>query len=165
MTDRISRAVHEIATADAWKVFAALLVSAVLMVVLMPITRFGFVLAALFLFGWLSAIARELAKANGMSPRRVDFVGVLGFICALVFAFPYYLDFEVPKVMGVVFFVLPGLATLGCMCYLVLRVGPLLAMLESKTETRAEINGSVLAWIWPVGVWFLQPRLQRVLLR
>jgi hypothetical protein len=106
MAKRISYVTHEIATADAWMVFAALLVSAGLMVVLMPITRFGFVLSALAIFGWLSAIARELEKANGLNPRRVEFVGVIGFVCVLAFAFPDYLGFAVPKVLGAVYFAL-----------------------------------------------------------
>lgn len=154
---------HEIATADAWKVFSVLVVSAGLMVVLMPITRLGFVLSALAIFGWLCAIARELAKANGLNLRRVEYVGVLGFVCALAFAFPDYLGFVVPKALGAVSFALSALGLLGCMVYLALRVGPLLAKLEAKTGTKTEINASILVWIWPVGIWFLQPRLQQAL--
>ncbi len=163
MPNKISNATHEIAIASAWKVFAALFAAASLMIILVPISRFGFVLFGAVLFGWLSSIAVELKKANGMSPGRVGGVGALGLICILAFAFPGYLAFVVPKTLAAFSLALSGLGVLGCMGYLAFAIDVLLTKLESQAEMKPKTNASLLLWLWPVGIWSLQPRLRQAL--
>ena len=163
MVEKIYAATHAIATAVAWKLFVVAVAVTGLMVGLMPITRFGFVLALIASFGWLFAMNVELEKANEIGTRRSKFASAVGLLLGLSFAFPEFLGVVIPREFGVLYFVFSGVGMLGCMLYLGYRVGPLLAKLEAKLGIESRISASVLLWFWLVGVWFLQPRLRKAL--
>src|SRR5207247_8711772 len=92
---------YRIATADAWKIFLALVATALLMVILMPFDNLGFVLAVTGLFGWLYSVTVELAKANGMATQRVTNISVLGVVCSFIFAYAGYFPVASARRYGV----------------------------------------------------------------
>jgi hypothetical protein len=159
----VSQLTHEIATAQAWKTFLVLSVAAGTMFILIATNRFGFVLFVAALFGWLTSMAVELVRANGVPTKRMGTVGALGFAFALGFSFPDYLAFAIPKAFAPYSVVISGFGFLGCMLYLMLCIGPLLAKLEERMGTKPRANAALLVWLWPIGIWFLQPRLRQVL--
>ena len=167
MGKKISDFTYEIAVASAWKVFAALLAAAGLLIVSMSVSssvnRLGFILFGAMLFGWLSSIAVELKRANGLTPNGVGGLGALGLLCLLAFSFPDYMAFAVPKEFGTAYFTLSGVGVLVCMGYLALSIDRQLAKLESHARVKSKISAFLLLWMWPVGVWSLQPRLRQVL--
>lgn len=159
----ISHVTHEIATAQAWKVFLVLSVAAGTMFILIATNRFGFVLFVAALFGWLTSMAVELVKANGEPTRRTGAVGALGFVFALGFSFADYLAYAIPKAFAPYSIAMSGFGFLGCMLYLMLCIGPLLAKLEERMGAKPRANAALLVWLWPMGIWFLQPRLRQAL--
>lgn len=159
----VSKLTHKIATAQAWKIFLILLVAAGTMFILIATNRFGFVLFVAALFGWLTSMGVELVKANGVPTRRMGTVGALGFAFALGFSYGDYLAFAIPKAFAPYLFAMFGFGFLGCMLYLMLCNGPLLAKLEERMGTKPRANAALLVWLWPVGIWFLQPRLRQAL--
>jgi hypothetical protein len=163
MVVSVSNVTHAIATAHAWKVFAALLAAAGLMLNFLTTNRLGFVCFVVMLFGWLSSVAVELAKANGMLPRTQASVGALGIVSVLAFSFPDYLPLAVPNAVVAFYLPLSGFGLLVCMMYLLICIGSLLEKLEGMAGKKPRTNASLLVWMWPVGIWFLQPRLRQVL--
>ncbi|QDF76650.1 MULTISPECIES: hypothetical protein [Shewanella] len=152
---------HTLATLDSWKVFLLLVVSSILMVVLMPFKGLGFLIAAVVIFTWLYSINSELSRATGKSQVKPKVLSTLGLFSVCVFMVaPYLAAFF--KEIPFQFIILPiGIVFLVTMLRLMTDAGTLLK--EAENLEKPKVSASFLIWLWPLGVWFLQPRLQKVL--
>lgn len=158
---RLSNMTIIIATMNSWKLFSILVLSAILMIALMPFYGIGFFVGAAAIFGWLYSISSELAKKNGKSVTRSKLLSLVGITSTVIFILSPHL-----KKLGVntplELIIAPvGIVLLGSMMYLMTDISSLLT--DAEREAKQKVNAFVLVWLWPVGVWFLQPRLQRVL--
>ena len=145
---------YTIATLKAWKAFILLSASSILMIVLMPYGGLGFVVAAIGIFAWLVSIAVQLSKYNCQSTKRYFVVFGFGVCSSIIFVLAPPSLFIIGVVCGIGF--------LACMLYFISTIGAQLAKAEASKKLRT--NGSLLVYAWPIGVWFLQPRLRKVLI-
>jgi|GEM_PF-1398739 len=150
---------YNIATLDAWKAFALLCSVFLLMVLLIPFYGLGFVVAGLAVFAWLHSIAFELSKVNSVQSSKFTVFSLVGAAASvlLVIVPTGYLG------AGIVLRCILGCALLGSMLFLMYAVGSLLARAEKDSPPK--INAAWLVYAWPIGVWYLQPRLKSVLSR
>jgi predicted membrane channel-forming protein YqfA (hemolysin III family) len=146
-----------IATLDAWKLFVLLTISAILMILLMPYGGLGFIVMGLSLFTWLFCITHELAKTNSIDTSNYIFASVAGGSSSILFVLAGHLLEKLQLAVGAII----ALVFLSCLVYLMVSVGLLLAKAEKTLP--AKINVGLLVYLWPVEVWYLQPRLQNVL--
>lgn len=146
-----------IATLKAWKLFLLLTSAVVLMFLLMQYGGLGFVVAGVTIFFWMFSMSVELAKINTMKTTKYTVSFLMGTIATVTFVLVPFGSVIAGKVLASFI----GLILLANMMYLMFAVGSLLAVAEKNGKLN--LNATWLVYAWPIGVWYLQPRLQKVL--
>jgi len=148
----------KIATLSAWKVFSLLVLITSLMIILMPFNGLGFLIAALGMFGWLYSISYELCLKASQAPKRIKRITVMGLVSSILFILVPLIVF--PKYVTALLVFGVGAAFMYSMLYLIFKSSRLLQSIDPTIK-----YSFILIWAWPVGVWFLQPKLQKLLSR
>lgn len=147
---------HIIATMKAWQIFLILCTTAALMVYLISYYGLGMLIAMIVIHTWLYSMTIELAKHLEKNTSRYKRIYYFCIAASIATTGPlYFLPFGsilVPIFMLILF---------GCIVFLMFEVGELLG--HAEHEQPSKINGAILVYAWPIGVWFLQPRLRSVL--
>jgi len=148
----------KIATLSAWKVFSLLVLITSLMIILMPFNGLGFLIAAFGMFGWLYSISYELCLKASQAPKRIKRITVMGLVSSILFILVPLIVF--PKYVTALLVFGVGAAFMYSMLYLIFKSSRLLQSIDPTIK-----YSFILIWAWPVGVWFLQPKLQKLLSR
>jgi len=151
---------HKLSTLDAWKIISMLTITGIIMVTV-EYYGIGFIVSSLIVFAWLYSLNIELSKTHKIKYKHVNIVSAIGIIASIAFVYLPIILYLL-KVEYNALIILPfGIALLYCLYYLVNNISILLANLENGKEYK--FKAAILIWAWPIGLWFLQPRIQSVL--
>ena len=149
-----------IARMEAWKVFVFLSLSSILMFFLIPYGGIGFVVFYLTFMYWPYSISSEIPKLEGKPQRKQKFAYILGCLLSVL----YILVPQAKVVLGDTMFYILG-SLVGISLLVCMFAGIYIASQYIKRAEQSNVpkrDPFILIWLWPIGVWSVQPRLQKV---
>ena len=146
---------------DAWEVFLFLSFSGILMFLLMPYAGLGFVVFLSAFMFWLYSISSEIAKVGGVFQKKKKLVYILGCLLSVLYILIPHFKVVFGDAMFYIFGSLVGISLLVCIFTGIYIASQYIKKAEQGNV--AKIDPFILIWFWPVGVWSLQPRLQKII--
>jgi len=141
-----------------WIVFCVLLIP----LLIGEFIPFGISILFFVLFGWLTLVGVTLQKKADHYLKKSTFLIKISFLFVII----YIITLEVGwNFFSSRYFFVFNFTTMCCVGYLMYFVARSLVVAESKQILSLDryIGTFLLLWFFPIGVWFIHPRIRKVM--